>query len=388
MPPADPTSLATSLGYSPAKLAAPGFRPHADMPPLERAGSPYSFFEFWRPLYFYLPVWAYAGWLSLRYGGLSLPTIANPRLPKGGLVGESKRETLEELGEEGLSHLAPYTTLTRSSASAEEDGDLAQRRMAEAGLAFPLVAKPDLGCRGIGVKLICNREDLVAYLAAFPEGLELMLQELVTAEGEAGIFYVRLPGDPKGRIFSLTLKYSAYVKGDGHKTLRDLILADPRAARISEIYFERHAAQLDTVIPKGATFRLSFTRNHCRGAIFRDGQAYITPEMTRAFDRIAQEIPEFYFGRFDVRFDSLAALQRGEDFTIVEFNGAGSEALHIWDGRMPLWRAYRDLLQQYALLYKIGHLNRKRGYKPMPFRELIRLYREQLRLDGSLPLTD
>ena len=110
--------------------------------------------------------------------------------------------------------------------------------------------------------------------------------------------------------------------------------------------------------------------------------------MTRAFDEISQEIPEFYFGRFDVRFDSLAALQRGEDFTIVEFNGAGSEALHIWDGRMPLWRAYRDLLKQYKLLYQIGHLNRKRGYKPTPFSELIRLYREQLKLDGRLPLTD
>ena len=388
MPPSDPTSAATSLGYSPAKLAAPGFKPHADMPPLERAGRPYSFFEFWKPLYFYLPVWAYAGWLSLRYGGLSLPTIANPRLPKGGLVGESKRDTLSELGPLGRRSLAPYITVTRSDAGAEKDAALALERMDEAELAFPLVAKPDLGARGVGVKLVCSRDDLVDYLSAFPQDLDVMLQELVTAEGEAGVFYVRLPGEPKGRIFSLTLKYSAYVKGDGRKTLRELILDDPRAARISEIYFERHAERLDSVIPDGASFRLSFTRNHCRGAIFRDGQEHITPEMTQAFDEIAQEIPEFYFGRFDVRFDSLNALKRGEDFSIVEFNGAGSEALHIWDGRMPLWRAYRDLLKQYRLLYKIGYLNRKRGYKPTPFRELIRLYRAQLKLDGSLPLTD
>ena len=388
MPPADPASAATSLGYSPAKLAAPGFKPHADMPPLERAGTPYSFFEFWRPLYFYLPVWVYAAWLSLRYRGASLPTIANPRLPKGGLVGESKRDTLSELGPSGCERLAPFITVTRGGGGAETDTALALERMDEVGLAFPLVAKPDLGCRGVGVKLLCNRADLASYVSAFPKGLDIMLQELVTAEGEAGVFYVRLPGASKGRIFSLTLKYSAYVRGDGHSTLRELILADPRASRISEIYFSRHAAQLDTIVPRGAAFRLSFTRNHCRGAIFRDGQEHITPEMTRVFDEIAQEIPEFYFGRFDVRFDSLEALQRGQDFTIVEFNGAGSEALHIWDGRMPLWRAYRDLLKQYKLLYKIGYLNRKRGYKPTPFGELIRLYREQLKLDGRLPLTD
>ena len=211
MPPADTTSAATSLGYSASKLAAPEFRPHADMPPLERPGRPYSFFEFWKPLYFYLPVWAYAGWLSLRYRGLSLPTIANPRLPMGGLVGESKRELLGELGETGKEYLAPYVTFPRSAADAEEDTAVALKRMDGAGLSYPLVAKPDLGCRGIGVKLICDRHDLARYVAAFPKGLTIMLQELVTAEGEAGIFYVRLPGEQRGKIFSLTLKYSAYV---------------------------------------------------------------------------------------------------------------------------------------------------------------------------------
>lgn len=388
MSPADTTSAATGLGYSPSKLAGPGFKPHADMPPLERPGRPYSFFEFWKPLYFYLPVWAYAAWLSLRYRGMSLPTIANPRLPMGGLVGESKQALLTELGEKGIEHLAPYVTFPRTGAGAEKDTAVALAKMEDAGLGYPLVAKPDLGCRGIGVKLICDRSDLAHYVAAFPKDLTIMLQDLVTAEGEAGIFYVRLPGEPKGKIFSLTLKYSAYVKGDGRSTLRELILADPRAARISEIYFARHAARLGEVIPEGAAFRLSFTRNHCRGAIFRDGEAYITPEMTRAFDEISQEMPEFYFGRYDVRFDSLAELQEGRNFKIVEFNGAGSEALHIWDGRMPLWRAYRDLLTQYRLLYKIGYMNRRRGYKPTPFRELIRSYRNQLKLDSDLPLTD
>lgn len=390
MPPADPITAAARLGYSQDRLAAPGFCPHGDMPPLERDGNCYSFFEFWRPLYFYLPIWAYAIWLSLRYGGATLPTIANPKLHLGGLVGESKRETLALLGPRGKAHLAPYIAFTRSGTphSSQEDTDQALGRMADAGLGFPLVAKPDLGCRGIGVKLICGPEDLAEYIASFPMGLTLILQELVTAEGEAGVFYVRLPGEPRGKIFSLTLKYSAYVKGDGRRRLRDLILDDPRAARISAIYFKRHAAQLDSVVPKDVAFRLSFTRNHCRGAIFRDGNGYITQRMTEAFEAIAREIPEFYFGRFDVRFDSLAALQRGEDYSIVEFNGAGSEALHIWDGQTPLWRAYRDLLRQYALLYKIGYVNKKRGYKPAPLREVFRLYRELLQLDSEMPLTD
>jgi hypothetical protein len=53
--------------------------------------------------------------------------------------------------------------------------------------------------------------------------------------------------------------------------------------------------------------------------------------MTEAFEEIARDLPEFYFGRFDVRFPDIESLRRGEDVTVVEINGAGSEGTHIWD---------------------------------------------------------
>src|SRR5258707_494329 len=80
--------------------------------------------------------------------------------------------------------------------------------------------------------------------------------------------------------------------------------------------------------------------NHCKGAIFRNGQRYVTREMETAFARISDEIPDFYFGRFDVRFRSLDDLQQGRGFTIIEVNGAGSEATHIWDRQTRLIDAY------------------------------------------------
>jgi hypothetical protein len=52
------------------------------------------------------------------------------------------------------------------------------------------------------------------------------------AEGEAGIFYCRRPGQPQGRIISITPKYFPYVTGDGWRTLRQLILGDARAERM------------------------------------------------------------------------------------------------------------------------------------------------------------
>src|SRR3546814_2071256 len=66
-----------------------------------------------------------------------------------------------------------------------------------------------------------------------------LLQELVPWEGEAGIFYVRRPGQKRGEVFSMTLKYAPYVLGDGVRSLRQLIQDDPRASQIAHIYFAR-----------------------------------------------------------------------------------------------------------------------------------------------------
>ena len=176
--------------------------------------------------------------------------------------------------------------------------------------------------------------------------------------------------------------------GDGRSTLRRLIERDPRAGAIAHVYLPRHAERLDAVVPEGEVFRLNFAGSHSRGTIFRNGNAYITPELTRRFDRIAKTIPEFYFGRFDARFPDCARFQKGEDFTIVEINGAGAEATSIWDSSTPLWEAYSMLIRQFALLFQIGARNRARGYRPLSLRKLLQLFRLEKRLTQEYPLTE
>jgi hypothetical protein len=94
-------------------------------------------------------------------------------------------------------------------------------------------------------------------------------------KGEAGVFYVRLPGEKSGFIFSLTLKYFPYVTGDGKTTLGKLIENDWRAGLIKDVYLKRHEKRLDDVIPKIQNFRLAFTGSHSRGTIFRNGNSFI-----------------------------------------------------------------------------------------------------------------
>jgi hypothetical protein len=356
------------------------------MPPLA-AGPALSWFEFWPAWLFYPPVWLWIALLSLWHRGVRLPLIANPSIAAGGVVGESKAAVLALAGPEARRWFAPHVSLLRPDGEAGAAARAALAAAQAAGLALPLVAKPDLGCRGAGVRPVDSAAELAAYLSGFPAGERLVLQALVPGPGEAGVFWVKLPGAARGRIISLTLKYFPHVVGDGRSTLRQLILADARAGRLAHLYLGRHAARLDEVLPAGAPFRLAFAGSHSRGAIFRDGTALVTPAMAARFEAIAADIPEFWFGRFDVRFADIGDLQRGEGFRILEVNGAGAESTHIWDSRMRLGAAYAALFRQHWLLWRVGALNRARGFRPEGMGDFLRRWRRERALVPRYPPT-
>ena len=366
--------------------AAPDVVPHRGMPPLDDA-PPLSRFEFWPAWRFYAPVWIWAALLSVRHLGARLPLLANPGLPAGGLVGEVKSEVLDLVGADQREWIAPYVSLLRLGGPAPAQAAAALARARAHGLDLPLVAKPELGCRGAGVRPIRTEGELVDYVSRFPFGERYLLQAMVDVQGEAGVFYQREPGEARGRVVSLTLKYFPHVTGDGVSTLEELIRADPRAGRVSHLYLDRHRDRLAEVLPAGAAFRLAFAGSHSRGAIFRDGTALVTPAMEERFDAIARSIPEFWFGRFDVRFADFEALRRGEGFRIVELNGAGAESTHIWDSRTRLRDAYATLFRQYAALWRIGAENRRRGFRPEGWRAFLARRRREREATARYPAT-
>ena len=357
--------------------------PHAGMPPLDESGPAFSRFELMNPLLFYAPVLGYALTLMLRHRGITLPTIANPKIFAGGIVGEHKSQVMDLAGPTAQKWIAPYTAFHVQNDALKT----ALGHMQDKGIEFPCVAKPDSGLRGAGVQLVKNETELQGYLDRFPKEHSLVLQALVPYEAEAGIFYVRAPNEEKGEIFSITLKYAPYIFGDGSHSLKDLILADPRAAELSNIYLDRHAKELERVLAKDEAYKLVFAGNHCRGAIFRDGTHLATDEMRARFDEISKDVDEFYFGRFDIRFRSIEALQKGKDFQIVEINGTGSEATHIWDRSMTLKEAYKTLFKQWRMAYEIGAQNRKRGFKTTGLFTIFKAWKEELDRGADYPMT-
>ena len=303
-------------------------------------------FEFWPAALFYLPIVPFYIYLSIRYRSLFMPFYASPHLKHGGLIGESKWDLLQHLPTNDASTLKTYKV------SKDLDFQGARQLLETWPLDYPFIMKPDVGQRGFGVRIIRNDFDLTEYLLL--SDFERIIQKLSPLPCEAGIFYVREPSENWGRIFSVTDKKFPFVIGDGITKLGDLILNDPRAQIIAPVYFERLQDRLDSVPENNQTVFISECGNHCQGAIFLNGNHLISKEMTHEIDRIAQQIPDFYFGRFDIRYKDIESLQLGKNFEIVEINGSGSEATHIWDANTKLFDAYKTLFAQWQLLFKIG----------------------------------
>jgi hypothetical protein len=328
--------------------------------------------EFWPMWLFYPPVLLWVGILSLRYRGFLTVTAANPGIPHGGFVGESKFDILSKLGDE---HVSPTALIPPGPVAARVGKVL--RTVGEGGWPWPVILKPDVGQRGAGVKLARGTEDVARYLRANVGAV--IVQPYHRGPFEAGVFYYRPPGESRGRIFSITDKKFPELVGDGQSTVEELIWRHPRYRMQAKTFLRRHAGESARVLAAGERFRLAIAGNHCQGTLFRDGGHLWTPELERAIDRVAQNFSGFHFGRFDVRYASAAEFRAGRDFTVIELNGVTSESTNIYDPTWSLLRAYRTLLRQWAVLFRIGDLNRRGGHRPSTVRalagEVVRYYR-------------
>ena len=321
-------------------------------------------------------------WLSVRFRSATLPCAANPHITAGGMVGEGKLEYFRGMGPLALSMTAPFTGI---NATAQLTGEGLAASLASARLCFPLVAKPDLGLCGYGVRRVDDMTALLDYFARFPRGETVVLQPFLPQPGEAGIFYVREPGRPHGRIIGLALRYFPQVQGDGRSTVAQLMQADPRLRRLAASPRHECKADPDHVPSSGEIVRLATIGSTRVGGLYRDGHACITPALTQAVDAIAQDMPDFHFGRFDVRFAELRELAAGTGFTIIEVNGAGSEAIEAWDPETSLIAGLGRVFAKQRLAFQIGDANRRLGARVMPLLELARLNRRQVRLVDHYP---
>lgn len=325
--------------------------------------------EFWPASIFYAPIVPYITYLAFKHRGLTTPTAANPCMPHGGFVGESKHEIMHKLPPQWC-----VPTELIETGSVERRLAHTEVMIARDDWSIPFILKPDAGQRGAGVRLIHSLEEAREYFETHEQ--PVVAQPYHPGPFEAGVFYCRLPDATHGHIFSITDKHFQYAIGDGVSTLEELIWTDKRLRMQARAFLKRHAEDLGHVLPRDERLRLVIAGNHCQGTMFTDGSHLITPELEASLDEILKCVEGFYFGRLDARYSDVETFKRGEGFKIIELNGLTSESTNIYDPSWTLLRAYRTLYRQWRIAFEIGAQNRKRG---VPVTPLAQLARESLR---------
>ncbi len=316
-------------------------------------------------------------WLGFKYGSVTLPSVVNPGIETGGLVGESKYACIKLIAPRFRDRVAE-TALVPPNADPES-----VRRAA--GLSYPLIAKPDIGWCGFGVRRIQDAQDLAEYAAAFPDGESFLLQRLVEDSHEAALFYVRHPSHPRGRVIALTIRHLPKVTGDGASDVATLIAADPRMARRSAAYAHILGERALSRVPeRGETVMLANIAAIRAGGRYEDGDALISPALEDAVDALSRSMDGFHYGRLDIKYASPEALQAGV-FTILEVNGAGAEAIQYFDPKYSFFATFRGVFAKQRALFAMADDMRRMGHKPIGWRALARSYLKQQSLIAKYP---
>lgn len=322
--------------------------------------------EYWSMNIIYFPllfVWLY---YAIKAKSLFFFGASNPLIKNGGFAMESKREIYDLIP----SKYYPKTIYPQIS------DDLTQvlALLKNNNMPYPIIAKPDIGLRGIGVSKIENELDLHAYIKQ--NKVDYMFQEYINYEHEVGIFYVRFPNEKKGFISGIVLKEFLIVEGDGISTIEQLIHKDPRYLMQLPVLQKVYGEKLQVILPLYEKKNLVPYGNHSRGAKFLDISEKISSTLTETFNEICLEIPHFYFGRLDIKYNIWEELEVGKNFSIIELNGASSEPTHIYDPKHSIFFAWKEIVSHWDYLYTISKMNHQNGFQYLSFSEAINMIKQ------------
>ena len=314
--------------------------------------------EYWPTYMFYIPNLPYALYLTLKARNFTLYSAINPAIKNSGNGTESKFKTLELIPNK----LTPKTIFVPETRNFEK----VKVALSKNAIDYPLIAKPDIGFKGLLVKKIHSEKELQHYLNAYP--IDLVLQEFINLPNECGVFYHRLPNSDTGRITSFTLKSFLLVTGNGTSTLEELVKCDKRAQHYVSMLKKNHAAKWHSIPEKGEAVRLSDIGNHAKGTQFINGNHLIDQQLTDTFDAISKEIYGWYYGRMDIKYQSIEELKKGENFYILEINGTISEPTELYDPyNASYFKALKLIRQHWDYIYQIGVQNLKNGVPSKSF---------------------
>lgn len=313
--------------------------------------------EYWPIWVVYFPTGFYFTFLSLKARSFFFFSASNPTIETGGMFFESKWKIFQLIPKEYY----PTTLLIT-----ETDNVISIRtKLQQAAILFPLIAKPDRGGRGWCVKKINSMDELTDYKEKM--NVTFLIQHYVAYPIELSIFYYRNPTTNKGIITSVTRKKMLSVIGNGYSTIDELIQYNDRSflqydklKRQNKIDFTKilKEDEEEIIVPYG---------NHVLGATFLDYAHIVDEKLTNTIDTISKKIDGFYYGRYDLRCNSIEDLKQGKNFSILELNGAGAEPAHIYEPGYPFLKGQAVIFKHFSMMYRAAKENNKRGIPYMSY---------------------
>jgi len=318
-----------------------------------------------------MPVWAL---LALRARSFFFFAAANPSIEYGGFLMESKKKIYDIMPPS----FYPKTAYFLVATTAEE----VISTLASRAFRYPLIAKPDVGGQGRGVKKLLNEAALVEYARQSP--LDYLVQEFVPQPNEVGVFYYRYPNEETGHVSGIVRKELLSVTGNGQSTIQQLLLKDKRFILQLPVLQQLYGDGLKEVLPAGEQRELVPYGNHARGAKFLDDSHLADAQFTRTIDNICRQVPGFFYGRLDIRYGSWEDLRQGKNFSVIELNGAGSEPTHMYDPSHSLFYAWKEIIRHWIILWRISRMNHKKGFPYLSQKEGMKMMRDNKLFEQKL----
>jgi hypothetical protein len=329
--------------------------------------------EYWPQTLVYAPIIPVYLYYACKARSLFFGVVANPDMENGGYIMESKFAIYKQLPQS----LVPKTICI----AAAENFEVVKKQLTVSGIEYPFFCKPDIGGKGRGVAKIENEDQLQQYNKK--AGLVYLIQQAIPYKNEIGVFYCRLPDAPKGFITGIAEKKYMEVTGNGTSTLQQLIEAVPRYYFQRSYLFKKYANKLLIILPAGKKIILSEVGNHARGSAFTDLTHYNNAKLEVLIDGVSKNYNTFYFGRYDIKFNSWEDLYAGKNFMLVELNGCGSEPIHIYDPNKKIWQAWKIIIQHWKLMYTIAAQHHKKAVPYLSLKQIRGLQRQEKEIIGK-----
>ena len=324
------------------------------------------YWEFWPWYVIYSPVAFYYIYLSLKARSWAFFSCVNPTMLTGGLFGASKYNQLQHIENE----YKPITLFVECYLNESQLLEL----LLSVNIDFPLIAKPDIAERGIGVALIADKSQLLQYHAQ--SSAAYVIQEYCSEPFEAGVFYYKIPGQSSGHISSIVIKEFLKIRGDGAKSIADLLMEIPRARLVFSAIKKRLGNTIHNVPLLDEEVLIEPIGNHNRGTRFLNGNHLINPYLLQSIENIANQIPGFNYGRFDLKAPSNDLFYKGQGLKILEVNGVNSEPAHIYDSSISFFQGLSIIMHHWSVIYQIATLNRSAGVAPIRFSKARSIYKQ------------